>query len=298
MSRIGLPSVVLLLKYFLKSFPFSQASRLIFGNNAGLMNNLGKNARYLWRNNSNLTHETRLLWNKGFVQLENHFHDKDLINHISKQFQEEVSRVEKTFDSTKPKVVYAVPLLDKIHGLEKIYTDKINTLLDAYFINQSWSIVDISAWRNYFWEEAGNVDVNSDQWHNDEEKLNTIKLFIILSKGVAIENGATKIIDRIQTKKVMRRGYLSRERILPPAATYIANRAQINFMEGEIGNSFIFNPQICLHAAGRVKKNHFRDVICFTIQESKKAIPVEENFKRLASQQRERFNRGKSIQLR
>ena len=66
----------------------------------------------------------------------------------------------------------------------------------------------------------------------------------------------------------MRSGYFQRNLILWPANRITKNQNNINFMEGDVGFSFIFNPQLALHQAGLVADTRTRDVIVISVQPS------------------------------
>jgi hypothetical protein len=271
-------------------------SRLYFGNNAGLWNNY-KGRRTL-RNSDYVSGKqtTKQLLADGFVLLEETFHENPLVRQIADIYLDEISQIEAV--TTKPKVVYVVPLLEKIPQIKELFNSKLESIFDDYFGSKKWLIADVTAWRNYYWEVPTSEDVNSDLWHNDESPTDTLKLFIILSNGVNEKNGATRILSIRDTKSVMRLGYFSRNRMLKSARKFIDNKAKVYFMSGDLGRSFIFNPQVCLHSAGRVKRGSIRDVLCITVASSKKPSNLIENLKVLSRDQSRRVREGKSISWR
>jgi hypothetical protein len=66
----------------------------------------------------------------------------------------------------------------------------------------------------------------------------------------------------------MRTGFIQRKIILWPASRITRNEDQLNYMEGDTGFTFIFNPQLALHAAGLVSDSNYRDVICISVKSS------------------------------
>lgn len=64
--------------------------------------------------------------------------------------------------------------------------------------------------------------------------------------------------------------------MLWPAKRITQNQNKINFMEGNTGFSFIFNPQLALHQAGLVADTRTRDVIVISVQPS--TLPLNQNW--------------------
>ena len=46
-------------------------------------------------------------------------------------------------------------------------------------------------------------------------------------------------------------------------------------MEGETGTTFIFNPQLCVHAAGVAKPDTYRDALCLQFAPTAIPLPVD-----------------------
>ena len=240
--------------------------------------------------------KTKNLFRDGFVLLEENFHQDSLVRRITDIYLDEIVQIEA--EATKPKVVYVVPLLEKIPQVSELFNSKLESIFHDYFGSNKWLIADITAWRNYYWDESISEDVNSDLWHNDESPTDTLKLFIILSNGVNERNGATRILSIQDTKKVMRLGYFSRNTMTASSRKFLERKAEINFMSGNLGGSFIFNPQICLHSAGRVEKGSIRDVLCITVASSRGPYNLDENLRALSREQSRRAREGKSISWR
>ena len=160
-----------------------------------------------------------------------------------------------------------------IPEIKQLLTPEITKLLESYYDGAYYWLMSIQAWRNYHWPEAqNNKDINSNLWHNDATPSNILKLFVFLSDDVTHDNGATKILSISDTKKVMRSGYWERKYISRRDRKILGNQNLINFMEGGTGTTFIFNPQLCVHAAGVAKPNTYRDALC--LQFAPTAVPL------------------------
>lgn len=257
---------------------FGQISRMIFGNDAGFKENLI--GRYEVRKASSIaskvpTHDkySEILSKEGFVEM-GKFFDENLILKIQGKFQSLILQEE---SKGKNKYINFSEVTKQIPEIEYLLTPEISQTLSSYYQGANFWLMSVQAWRNYHWPEAAsNKDINSNLWHNDATPTNILKLFIFLSDGVSKNNGATRILSIRNTRKVMRSGYFNRKFIFGNAKRIVENEANINFMEGGTGTTFIFNPQLCVHGAGVALPNSFRDALCF--QFAPTAVPLAENW--------------------
>ena len=150
-------------------------------------------------------------------------------------------------------------------------------MIRTYYDGGYFSVKRVESWRNYYWGERGlTKNVVANLPHNHQTDIGVLKIFILLSDDVSRTNGATKIFKIKDTKKIMRSGYFIRNFILWPAKRITQNQNKINFMEGNTGFSFIFNPQLALHQAGLVADTRTRDVIVISVQPS--TSPLNQNW--------------------
>ena len=257
---------------------FGQISRIVFGNDAGFKENLiGKHEVRKASSISGkaLTHTnySEILTKNGFVVLGNVF-DNNLIIKIQTKFQALIVEEEK---KGKNKYINFSEIAKPIPEIEHLLTPEISQTIRSYYQGANFWLMSVQAWRNYHWPEAAsNKDVNSNLWHNDGTPTNILKMFIFLSDGVSKTNGATRILSITNTKRVMRSGYFHRKFIYGKARRIVDDEANINFMEGGTGTTFIFNPQLCVHGAGVALPNSFRDALCF--QFAPTAVPLDSNW--------------------
>jgi len=254
-----------------------QIPRLIFGNDAGLRENLVgqreiKRASRLTDQKLPPNREAEILKDQGFLVLGKEF-DHELIQTIKKKYLKMISDAEQ---QGKSKYTNFSDIHREIPEIKQLLNPRINSLLESYYGGAHYWLMSIQAWRNYHWPEAqNNKDINSNLWHNDATPTNILKLFIFLSDDVTHDNGATKILSISDTKKVMRSGYWERKYISRRGRKLLANQELINFMEGETGTTFIFNPQLCVHAAGVAKPDTYRDALCLQFAPTAIPLPVD-----------------------
>jgi len=249
--------------------------RLFFGNDAGLRENyqgrksIQVNSKI---SDSSFEFDNRALELKkmGFIKLGNII-SKELISTIQSAYLKKIKDVESL---GKADVIYLKPALHQIPELKHlIENEKIKNLVRSYYNGCNFEIQRVEAWRNYNWGDKGlTKDINSNLFHNDQSSIDILKIFIYLSDGITKNNGATRIFSIPKTKKIMRTGYLQRYAILWPAKQIVNNTKNLNFMEGNAGFCFIFNPQLTLHAAGLVSGDSVRDVVCISLKASDKAL--------------------------
>jgi hypothetical protein len=251
-----------------------QIPRIIFGNDAGFKENLlGRSeiqrASKITAQDIPRNQKAETLKEQGFLVLGKEF-DQNLVEGIKNKYLRMISEAE---SQGKSKYTNFADIHREIPEIKELLTPEISQLIESYYDGAHYWLMSVQAWRNYHWPEAqNNKDINSNLWHNDATPTNILKLFVFLSDGVAHDNGATKILSIADTKKVMRSGYWERKFISRRGRRILENKDLINFMEGETGTSFIFNPQLCVHAAGVAKPNTYRDALC--LQFAPTAVPL------------------------
>lgn len=143
-------------------------------------------------------------------------------------------------------------------SLDSVLTPNLVELLDEVY-PYGFQVMYHGAWRNYHWRDADLVDHNSNTWHCDQTLTDILKLFVVLSPTVDGASGATEIITRPQTRRIMRRGFFSRRWITRWARKEMA-ASRIEIMAGERAFTYVLNPQMCLHRAGNAPAGGVRDV--------------------------------------
>lgn len=256
--------------YFLRMIVGTPA-RLYYGNEAGARVN--REWKKESKNHIVKNAQAKTLSTQGFVALGYPF-DSKLVNEIKRRFTHLISEQEQDGLSLKKREVK--PAAMHIPEITELLNSEIKEIVESYFPG-NFEVSHVAAWRNYYLGKMGEKrDFVSNLWHNDQSSVGTIKMFLFLSDGVTRTNGSTKVFSIKQTRKIMRTGFFQRNFIFGLARIYVGEVNNINYLEGDTGFSFIFNPQQSLHAAGLVTQGGYRDVAVITIRPSKE--PLKSNW--------------------
>jgi len=251
--------------YFLRMI-LGTPARMYYGNEAGARVN--RQWRRISRNHIPENPKAKILFDDGFVELGYPF-DPQLVNDIKSKFCELIENQERDGQDLKKREVK--PAVLEIPRIAELLNSEILEIVRSYFPG-NFEVSHVAAWRNYHLGKIGETrDFVSNLWHNDQSPVGTLKMFLFLSDDVTRNNGSTKVFKINQSKKIMRLGYFQRNFIFGPARKYVQDTSKINFLEGNTGFSFIFNPQQALHAAGLVAINRHRDVAVITMRPSENA---------------------------
>ena len=93
-----------------------------------------------------------------------------------------------------------------------------------------------------------------------------LNVFILLNNNINKETGATRILD-IDTSKEFIRSFKFIDTSISTKTMdeIISKNNKMNYLDGNLGDIWIFNATKCLHAASIPKPNSIRDVIQFEI---------------------------------
>jgi hypothetical protein len=264
--------------------------RLIYGNDSGFFNNMKGSATL--KNINESSKWSQNLKKLGFSELDEGFHDASTIEVIKEDFEKHILEIEAKSPITR-QVALIEPLLPKVPQVKQLVGTRMIRLLDEYYGVGKWKVYRAEAWRNYFWDVPTDKEVHSDLMHNDYDSTDILRVFIYLNDGITRENGATKLLSKVDTKNTMRKGYVTRYVMTRQARNYMEKH--MRYMEGNTGFSFIFNPQLCLHAAGRVAKSKNRDVLVLSFCKTDKLLR-DFNLSELEAEQVRFFDSGFSIE--
>jgi hypothetical protein len=227
--------------------------RALYGNDANLSENR-RGARNLALVGPGLSERAQELLAEGYLRLGYPLRGP-LVEEIAAEFSVAVSELETEGESD---FVHIENVGSAMPSLDSVLTPDLMELLDEVY-PYGFQVMYRRAWRNYHWSDAEVVDHNSNTWHNDQARTDILKLFVVLSPTVDGASGATEVISRHQTRRIMRRGFFSRRWIARWARKEIA-ASQIQVMAGERGFTYLLNPQMCLHRAGNAPAGGVRDV--------------------------------------
>lgn len=163
----------------------------------------------------------------------------------------------------------------RIPEIAQLLTPEISSIVEAHY-GTHFEVKHVRGWRNVpVSAEYQKQDVYSNLWHNDHDPVFMLRLFVYLTDGVTRETGSLRFHPIPVTRRIMRRGYLRRRAVLPPARRILEDESRIMYFEGDSGASCLLNPQMCLHRAGVPKDGSYRDMVQFTLAPSDTPLPVD-----------------------
>ena len=268
-------------------------SRSIFGNNAGFINNLhGRSLRNNNLKNDGPQEKAFKLNQNGFVNvslasqettIETLASDIDEIFSNPKQHLDKIVNAGgKNFEDNH--VVLKNPL--KIFpDIGKLFTEEILDLLNGYYRNGA-KIKHVRVWRNYGADvDSESANLFSNQWHNDQFDTSRIKLFVYLSPVVDEKTGATQMMNKSNSQKIMRSfGYFRRSWVLPHTKKLMENKSFKEILKGKRGDAFFLNATELLHRAGVPNLGHHRDIIQIEFEGANNPLPIQAQLSKLQNE--------------
>lgn len=257
--------------------------RLIYGNDAGCLNNIRSKAelRRLTRSTFQALIALRadprveFLKREGYLRI-NPGYGQPTLAEISRKVERLIEDPEHSiprgWGNFSRSIIFVI---DKIPELGTLLTDEIKELLWGYY-GTFFRVTRVTCWRN---KHVPNYDarreVFSNFWHCDGYLPCRTKLFVNLS-NVTLETGAFRLHPISSTKRIMRSGYFTRYLVRGKARRLIDDPAYIVYAEGAVGSAIFCNTQLCLHAAGIPRAGSYRDIVEFTFEPS--PVPLPENW--------------------
>ena len=255
-----------------------EAPRLVFGNDAGLRNNIKPSLRVpqlleqRGRFNFDLSRQdVAQIRNDGYLAVED-LYDLGAVDDLVQHFQ----RVIEDKDLTRPNGKYSVEVSDPLGSLPELvglFNSRVRDLLHAFY-GSSFRLVETQCFRNFpVPEEDRLLEAYSDFWHSDDYPVSWLKLYVRLSDW-DYSDGPTEILSIPKTKKIMRSGYVNRYVSLFGKQGLAQRTADAHKLVGPRGSAFFFNPQRCLHRAGIPDEGHQRDAVMFFLSGSPAATDI------------------------
>lgn len=272
-NLISLPYLAISFFYWDIVLPLWRApSKLIFGNTTGLRNNILPRIKFFLKRTDakhNIHSENiqyiKELDEKGYLKLNKI--DPQKIKPVVDQFNKCISDNSKTFSLPNGcnQTLIKDPLIN-MPAIKGILNDLKPLLLDislgGYFIHQ------VAVKRNVHVDGAlDHRDAGlSNAFHNDGFSCRDKMIFILLSDKVTKETGATKFINKKDSKKISRNlEYFSRRFLTNRVINEMYNKAE--YFEGSTGDIIIIDTAKVLHGATIPKENSHRDMILITYTE-------------------------------
>jgi hypothetical protein len=253
--------------------------RLIYGNDAGLLNNVRaeRGLRRLRGGRSAgevLDPRVRQFRDEGYVMLLPAY-DRALLAAICRDVERLIEDPQHSIpraDGNASRTL--VTAIEKIPALRHLLDKEIRDLLEAYY-GTHVGVTSVSVWRNRAVPGYdGKGEVYSNFWHCDDYLTSRVKLFVNLS-DVTRETGAFRLIPVSSTKQIMRSGYLTRYWALGRARTLLEDTSRVVYAEGPVGSAILANTQRCLHAASIPRPGSLRDIVEFKFDPSSRPLAAD-----------------------
>jgi hypothetical protein len=255
--------------------------RLYYGNDAGLRENLlarralrALQTRAPVRSNGRIGERAGFLRREGYLVLGQPY-SEDLLQTIRSKMLlviDDPAASRAIGPRVKDAIRGVVDPLDRIPELRHLLSEHIRQLICAYY-GTHFKVEHVRAWRNLHVSGShAQQDVYSNLWHNDHDPVTMLRLFVYLSDHVTRETGATRFHSIPTTKQIIRRGYLRRRAVLPPARRILDDESRMLYFEGGLGSACLLNPQLCLHRAGVPGPGSHRDMVQFTIAPAERPL--------------------------
>jgi hypothetical protein len=254
---------------------FGEIPRLIYGNDAGFWNNYAARRELtILRSETSVrvgpSERATFLREEGYFPL-GVVASRLVVDRVAERFRmliADPTASQPIGPRLKDAARAIVEPLARIPEIAHLLTTEVHDLVNAYY-GTPFKVNHVRAWRNVpVPQEYQKQDVYSNLWHNDHDPIYMLRLFVYLTEGVNRETGALRFHPIPVTKKIMRRGYLRRRAVLPPARRILNDEGRMLFFEGGPGSTCLLNPQMCLHRAGVPREGSFRDMVQFTLSPS------------------------------
>ena len=246
-----------------------EAGRTLFGNLAGLQNNL----KGMQMNSKSSEFEK-----KQFLSLGKPY-EKEVIEKIKNKFEKMIeddkySEIGSEFEGKTYMRTLKNPDKD-IPEISHLLTKEIIEILETYY-HGNFKVNRVESWRNYGVpdELAKNQEMFSNFWHCDNRRTDYTKLFINLS-DVTENDGPFHVVSRDRTKQLMKMGFGNRKNY-NVSEEELEDENHIFRGIGEMGTAYLANPEICLHKAGTPKLGRQRDIVQLRFAPAKS--PIKEDW--------------------
>jgi hypothetical protein len=249
-----------------------QFSRLAYGNDAGVVNNVSGRSRLRAaqrKARGTVSHEHHVwqaaaaLFRNGWASLEPTL-DARAIGNIRGRceglLEDTAHSVDLGFAPRVDAVRHIVDPISKVPELAHLLPDDAIEILRTVYAAEV-EVRSLRVWRTIHVPDehlsAGGrlrrrraVSVMSNLMHCDTHPVSLTKLFVQLSPDVDAANGALHLLPIGETKRAMRRGFLRPDVVVGPARHVVSDADRLVHFDGPPGSGLLLNSELCLHAAG------------------------------------------------
>jgi hypothetical protein len=264
-----------------------EVGRLVYGNDAGIMNNVRGRARTSAARGStpamldptaHTTAAARALSRNGWVHVPPTV-DAAAIACVRDRCEELLEDPAHSVElGSAPRVDAVSHVIDPVANVPELATllsgEAVETLRTAY--GAELEVLHVRAWRIVPDEirfsqgrfRKRPVSVMGNLLHNDAHPVCWTKYFVQLSPDVNAETGALRLLPIATTKRAMRRGFLRPNTVIGPARRVITDTKTLVVFDGPPGSGLLCNTERCLHAAGIPRAGSSRLMLQFTLAPS------------------------------
>jgi hypothetical protein len=236
------------------------SARLIYGNDAGRVNNFGQNRQLTrLRRDAPPTADPRATEladqvNRLGYALVDPLYPAGLIDEIRDGYERVIADPQACVDMgrrIKDVVRYVKDPVLRVPAVREVITPPVADVLHVVY-GGHWKILHARMWRIGYLAPAERAFHHyGNLWHCDQHPITTLKLFVQLSDGVTDEAGAFRFHDVPSTRLIMRAGYLGTGRPLSrPTRRLAEDSRRINLFDSPAGQVGFCNTTRCLHRAG------------------------------------------------
>lgn len=271
----------------LSHWPFVSISEKSFGNTAGFKQNFYGSIfsgyhRLSARPAANIQSKeasinVNALRKNGLVKLDNAI-DKTVINKIRKKADKLYDEIQNPTNTKYIKVLAVDDIVKHLPEVFEVFNKNIIAIINGFF-NSHFHIDEIVTRKTV--HVPKNVldmdEVYSNFWHCDSSPTCELAMFINLS-DVTNQDGPTEAINKINTKKIIRKGKYSRD-IDFNKQQVIGDKKQIVKFTGDAGAVMFAQTTKCLHRASIPEEGHVRDWLSFRLYPTANAEELQKIYK-------------------
>jgi len=235
-------------------------SRRVFGNNAGLEQNL-QGQWELMRARRSVSRGDALaqsFWQTGFMWVPGAYDPE--------RFEAIRTNARALLDATpRPEDEYIVGIQDARLRAERpeifgLVDDRIRAIVERIYAAPA-TVYSGLLWRTFPvpQDALAEREVYSNHWHNDSGKVSNVALFVLMCDASRAQ-GPMRFVTRKRTRELMRVGYAHRDRYGVPEEI-LEDGAHVSEFAGSAGTALLLNTSICLHRAGIPEAGHTRDMV-------------------------------------
>jgi hypothetical protein len=269
--------------YYYSRITFGELSRVVYGNNAKLTNNVGPR-RELRRLRASQPVRPHLadsaaagarLWEQGYL-----IHAPTAGPAVLDKVREGYSRViddpARSRDLSRfdqPDVLrHVVEPATNVPAVRDLLTPCLLDVVRAFY-RAPFQLLHVRLWRIAHAAIQASQDEFGNLWHTDEHPVTLLKLFVQLNDDVAETGAALQLHPVSSTRQVMRRGYFHQKVVKGPARQLLEDPSRVVRFDQPAGTALFCSTPRVLHRAGNPAPGTTRAMLQFTFGVAAGPVP-------------------------